>query len=279
MNTATLSPDLFPVPSPLTQLGRALAADALRLRRTAALWLALGSGAFPVALSFLIYFFKGQFLLKPGQNPWPAYLINSWQTATGLLLPLFVVLLAALLLNVENKATAWKHVYAQPVGRAAVLGSKLLLLLGLNALAQLVYALLLLGSGWLLGLLRPGLHFLDFGAPLAVVAGLLGHTFVASLGLLAIQLVASLWWRSFTAPVALGMGATITALTLMRWEYIDWVPYAAPLLTLKSLRSGPSGLHLAANLAPAEWLALGWFALTVLLGYVLLGRRHERSSG
>ncbi|WP_400192313.1 ABC transporter permease [Hymenobacter sp. B81] len=263
-------------PSALQQLGRALSADTLKLKNTAALWLSLVSGALPVALSFLIYFFKGHQLLKPGQNPWPDYVLHSWRTATGLLLPLFVVLLTSLLLHVENKAAAWKHLYAQPLGRGTLLGSKLLLLLGLNLLAQVSYALLLLASGLLLGVLRPGLLFADFALPLLPAATLLAHTYLATLGLLGIQYVASLWWRSFVLPVALGMGAVVATLTLMRWEHIAWIPYAAPLLSLRDVATSGSRLQVPAALGEAHWLALGWFALALLVGFGLLRRRAEQ---
>ncbi|GAA4377635.1 ABC transporter permease [Hymenobacter koreensis] len=266
---------LAPVASPLVQLRRAVASDALKLKRTAALRLTLASGALPVLLSFLIYYFKGHLLLKPGQDPWSAYILGSWQSAAGLLLPLFVVLLTSLLLNVENKASGWKHLHAQPVGRGAVFGSKLLLLLGLNLLAQLVYVALLLTSGWALGLLRPELHFHDHSIPFQGIGTLFYHTFIATLGLLAIQYVASLLWKSFVAPVALGMGATITALVLMRWEHIDWIPYAAPLLSLGSAKKAQVTLQVAGTLSNAEWISLGWFAVVLLVGYTLLRWRQE----
>lgn len=260
-------------PAFLTQLSRSLAADVLKLRRTPALWLTLGAGALPVALAWLIYFFKGDQLLKPGQNPWSPYLMQSWHTATGLLLPLFVVLLSALVLHTENKALGWKHLYAQPLSRLAVFGSKLLVLLGLNLLALLSYAALLLASGWLLGAVRPALHFADFDAPLGSIPPLLVHTYAATLGILALQYVAALWWRSFAAPVAVGMGCTITALTLLRWEYVQWVPYAAPLLS----GGKPAGPELTVPwaLPEASLIALGWFGVVLLAGYALLRFRHE----
>jgi hypothetical protein len=275
MNTPLVLPA---VPSAPTQLRRALAADLLKLRHSAVLWLTLLSSVFPVALSFLIYFFKGHYLLKAGQNPWPAYVHHCWQTASGLLLPLFVVLLTSLLLHLENKASAWKHLYAQPVGYGALFASKLLLLLGLNALAQLIYTGLLAGSGLLLGQLRPELLFGQHALPLGAMVVLLGHTYVATLGILAIQYVVSLWWRSFVVPVALGLGATIAALTLMRWEYVNWVPYAEPLLSLNTIKwSASLTANLSVDTSPglAEWISLGWFVVVLAVGYGLLRFRRE----
>ncbi|UYZ58843.1 ABC transporter permease [Hymenobacter latericus] len=270
-----LSPSVA-APSFAQQLARSLSADALKLRRTAALWLALGSGALPVLLSFCIYYFKGHEILKPGQPPWASYVMQNWQTATGLLLPLFVVLLTSLVLHIENKANAWKHLYAQPASRLALFASKLLLLLGLNLLAQVLYAGLLLLSGYLLGVLRPELHFQDFAAPATKVGLLLLHTYLATLGILALQYLAAQWWRSFVAPVAIGMGCVVAAMALLRWEHIEWVPYASPLLSLGNLRAPQHDLLQPLKLPFNELTSLGCFAGTLLIGYVALGFRHER---
>ncbi|MBC8083466.1 MAG: ABC transporter permease, partial [Hymenobacter sp.] len=174
------SPALPAAPPALTQLGRALAADYTKLRRTAVLWLALGGGALPVLLNFLIFYFKGSLIVKPGTNPWPLYVGMSWQTASVLLLPLFVVLLSGLVVNIENRAGGWKHLLAQPVGRGAVFGSKLLALLALNAVAQLVYVLLLLAAGVVLGWVRPELGFGQGQLALPPVLRMLGHTYLAT---------------------------------------------------------------------------------------------------
>lgn len=265
----------FTAPAWPVQLRRSLSADVLKLKNTAALWLSLLCGALPVLLTFLIYFFKGHLMLKPGQDPWGAYVQNAWQVPVALLLPMFIVLLAGLLLNVENKAAGWKHLYALPVSRLAVFGSKLLLLLGLNLLAQLTFAGLLLLSGWLLGWLRPELHFQDHTAPVLAVARLLLHTHVATLGILGLQYMAALWWRSFVPPLALGIACLITALTITRWEHIEWVPYAAPLLSMQHLQLKQNVLSVAAPLAKSELVSLGWLAAATLLGYPLLRRRHQ----
>ncbi|OON70467.1 ABC transporter permease [Hymenobacter sp. CRA2] len=274
MNTALLAP----TPGPLTQLRRSLAADTLKLKHTAALWLALGSGALPVVLYLLIFYFKGQYLVKAGQNPWPSYISHSWQTTAGLLLPLFVVLLCSLVLHVETKASAWKHLDAQPVGHLATYVSKLLVLLGLNLLAQVVFVVLLLASGALLGLLRPGLLFSDYAPPVAAMLTLLGHTYLATLGILALQFVAALWWRNFVTPVAIGMGCTVVGLALLRWEYIDWVPYAEPLLaTSKAMVKGKANtLTVAQVFNQTEQLAVGWWVVVLTVAYPLLRWRQQR---
>ncbi|MBX0291284.1 ABC transporter permease [Hymenobacter sp. HSC-4F20] len=262
-------------PAPLTQLRRTLAADALKLRRTAALRLTLFSGALPVLLTFMIFFFKGYIILKAGGTPWPRFISTAWQTAGTLLLPLFVVLLTSLVVNIETKATAWKHLYAQPVGRGAVFCSKLLLLLTLNAAALLLFVGLLLGAGGLLGLLKPTLGFQTYAVPFEAVGWMLLRTYVATLGLLAVQYIVSLYWRSFVVPVGVGMGAVVATIALLSWEHVDKIPYAAPLGTAMSMRAAKGGvLEVAHELASHEWYSLAWCGGVLVVGYLLLYRRN-----
>ncbi|GAB3233694.1 hypothetical protein GCM10027346_21950 [Hymenobacter seoulensis] len=262
-------------PSPFTQLSRSLSADTLKLRRTAALRLALLSGAFPVLITFLIFFFKGHVILKAGGDPWPQFISMAWQTAGTLLLPLFVVLLTSLVVNIETKATAWKHLYAQPVGRGAVFGSKLLLILALNAVSLVLFVALLFGAGGLLILLRPKLGFQSYSLPMEAVSWMLVRTFVATLGLLAVQYIVSLYWRSFVVPVGVGMGAVVATIALLSWEHVDKIPYSSPLATTMAMKAAKlGGLEVAHELAKHEWYSLAWFGGVLLLGYVLLYRRN-----
>ncbi|QJX46204.1 ABC transporter permease subunit [Hymenobacter taeanensis] len=262
-------------PSPLQQLQRTLSGDMLKLRRTAALRLSLFSGVLPVLLTFCILYFKGQYIIKGGVNPWPQFVSMAWQTAGTLLLPLFVVLLTSLIVNIETKSSAWKHLFALPVGRGAVFFSKLLVLLGLNALALLLFVAALLGAGFLLGLVKPGLGFQTHQAPLQTVLWMYGHTYVATLGLLAVQYIVSLYWRSFVVPVGVGMGAVVVTIALLRWEHVDKIPYSAPLGTTMQMKmSKLSGLEVAHTLFRHEWYSLAWFAGALLIGYVLLQLRR-----
>ncbi len=278
MNSSITDPVLELALSPaargmFTQLRRAMSADYAKLRRTAALWLALGGGALPVLLNFLIFYFKGSLLTKPGQNPWLTYVGMSWQTASVLLLPMFVVLLSGLVVNIENRAAGWKHLLAQPVGRGAVFGSKLLMLLQLNAVAQVLYVVLLLASGVVLGWVRPELGFQQNSIALQPVLWMLGHTYLATLGFLGIQYAAALVFQGFVGPLTLGIGGIVSALTLLRWEHIAVVPYAAPTLVLNAM-GGKEVLTVNPAISTAEWYSLAWFAGALVVGYLVLHRRN-----
>jgi hypothetical protein len=229
----------------------------------------------PVLLTFCIFYFKGQYIIKGGVDPWPQFVSMAWQTAGTLLLPLFVVLLTSLIVNVETKSAAWKHLYALPVGRGAVFTSKLMVLLSLNMVALVLFVLLLLGAGTLLGLVKPGLGFQTHQPPLQTVLWMLAHTFVATLGLLAVQYIVSLYWRSFVVPVGVGMGAVVATIALLKWEHVDKIPYSAPIGTTMLMKMDKThGLQVAHELAKHEWYSLAWFAGALLIGYVLLHLRR-----
>lgn len=262
----------LPAPSFGRQLARCHAADYLKLRRTPALWLAAGSGALPVLLEFCIFYFRGHDILGPHALPWLQYLNASWEVAAALLLPLFVVLLASLLVSVEHRATAWKHLYTLPVSRAAVYTSKFLVLVQLLALAHVAYAGLLILSALTLGLLRPELGFQHYAVPLGPVVILTARTFVASVGMLGCQYVLSMQSRSFVLPVGVGLGCLIATLPLLRWEHIAWLPFAGPILTLHDLRFAGTDLLITARLAPHEIGSLLWGAGAFLAGLLL---RHR----
>lgn len=262
------------VAGPLTQLRRTLSVDALKLRRTPALWLTLAGGALPVVLNFSIFYFKGQYLIHPGQNSWAEYVGRSWSTA-AVLLPLFVVLLTSLVVSVEDRAGGWKHLFALPVSRLAVWLSKLLVLLALNLLAHLLFVGLLLAAGYCLQVLRPVLHFAQSAPPFRVIATLLARTYLSTLGILGVQYVLSKWQQGFVLPVAVGMAGWVAGLTLLRWEHVGWVPYAGPYLTLSASGHAPGQpWAVATALAPHEWFGLVWFGAAAVLGYLGLRWRN-----
>ena len=264
-------------PSPalvlLRQLRGALTADLLKLKGTAALQLVVGLATLPVLVIFLVFYFRGAPLLEVGQSPWVPYLHNAWRTEATLLLPLFIVLLTSLVVQVEHRASAWKHLHTQPVTRGVLFCSKLLVLLALSLVAQVLHAALLLLTGWLLLIAQPALGFQHYAFPLAAVATAVLRIYVGTAGILAVQYVASLYWRSFVGPMVIGLAGTILALTVLRLVHADLLPYGAPLLTFHTFGADGPALVVPAALAPHEWLSLGWVVLMLGLGPLWLRRR------
>lgn len=275
MSSAALSSTRGAGPRPAPALLRCLQADALKLRHTAALRLLAAAAGLPVLLVFLAFCFYGTMLVKPGRAAWPTFLLSAWHTWAGLVLPLVLLLLATLVVQIEHRATAWKHLYALPVGRGTLLLSKLLLLVGLSLGLQVLYTLLLLLAGLALSWVRPGLGLAPAALPVAALATLLGRTYVATLGLLAVQYVLSVARRSFVVPLALGLAGLILALVLTSLSKAGWLPYADALLTLNTVRATATGLAVAPALASHEWSSLGWALVAGIGGLAWLRRYHS----
>ncbi|RTQ45899.1 hypothetical protein EJV47_24020 [Hymenobacter gummosus] len=262
-----------PSPAWWQLLGGTLAAERIKLRRTAALRLVVGFAAAPVLIIFAVFYFRGATLLTPGQSPWVPYLHNAWRTEVTLLLPLFAVLLTSLVVQVEHRAGTWKHLLAQPVPRRTLFVGKLLTVLGLSLLAQTLHAALLLLTGWLLTVLRPELGFQHYATPLAPLAAAVLRIYAGTVGIVAVQYVVSLAWRSFVVPIALGLVGTVLALTVLRIAHADLLPYGAPLLTWHSFEADGPALRVPTALARHEWLSLIWLLLVLLAGPAWVRRR------
>lgn len=197
---------------------RSIQAQALKLRRTHVIWLAVGAPlACCVLFALLVVAFNpdGEWLTNT------AVAINFWGI---LLLPLYVTLLTALINGVDHRAHALKHLYTLPtprwatyvanLGSAAVLVacSSLLLAVGLLVDIQLLHVAGY-GSGELSSL------------PVAPVFEWSGKAFCGILFALAIQHGLSYQWDSFTWPVGVGIGATIFATQVSQSSYWAALPW------------------------------------------------------
>ena len=95
-------------------------------------------------LSFPFFFFLNHiydwddYLPKPGENPWDDYIRKGFNGNHFTFLPLLIVLLVALLLNIEHKSNTWKHIFVLPVSKTKIFLSKYLLLISLIILFYLL---------------------------------------------------------------------------------------------------------------------------------------------
>lgn len=230
-------------------------AQALKLRRTHVLWLAVGAPlACCVIFALLVLAFNpdGEWLTNT------AVAINFWGI---LLLPLYVTLLTALINGVDHQARALKHLYALPLPRWATYAANL----G-SAAVLVAFSSLLLAGGLLLDI-----HLLNaagYGSgealslPVEAVFEWSAKAFGGILFALVIQHGLSFQWDSFTWPVGIGIGATIFATQVSQsayWAALPWgysvVATSASDLVVRdwALWAGVAGATVAA-------LALGWLA-------------------
>ncbi|HKX00355.1 MAG TPA: ABC transporter permease [Bryobacteraceae bacterium] len=191
----------------MNDLWRVVSAEGLKLKRTLALRLALGSPMMVVLLVFGIYLQRGGTMGGPDPLRGFAQLILTiW---TIIVFPLYAALAAALLAAIEHQGENWKHLLALPVPRAVFFCAKWIAGIGLLTLSSLVLAAGVLLTAEILRLTTPVWR----PSPLPVLMifrGALLSCCAAGL-LFSIQMWISLRWRSFLP----GMVVAVMALAMM----------------------------------------------------------------
>lgn len=125
-------------------LGRALAAETRKLRRTLALAMVVIAPVSVVTIQMLLIW--GAPRLPPGGYQWPAFMASTLELWRLLMLPLYVALETYLLASLEHGTGGWKHLFALPAPRWSIYAAKLLV-----AVALLLGSTLVLGFGTILG--------------------------------------------------------------------------------------------------------------------------------
>lgn len=204
----------------MTAFASALGAEVLKVRRTRALWLALGA-PLTVVLLYLL-------LLTTGAPASDADWTTSAQGMIGfwalLMLPLYVALETAFINAIDHDAHGWKHLFALPAPRWTVHGAKLIVALAMVGVSSVIVVAGLLG-------LIVGLKSFGFGAsgspvPWSVVINGGLYSYGGSLGIVAIHHGLSLRLRGFEWPIGLGIAATFFGQQVSRsadyWFVFPW---------------------------------------------------------
>lgn len=241
-----------------------------KCRRSAAYWITLVGGLFiPLILMIAYISFPNDFKKDLETDPWSFSINANWQIASAIFFPLFVVIIASLVVQIEYRNNTWKQVYASPRSFADIFFSKfaIIQLLILGSLI-LFNASILLGSS-IATVFRPQLPFFDFPVPWSKLLHFTARQYIAILGMSAIQYWLSLRIRNYIAPLGIGLALVITGLMIMEWQKVIYYPYAYTAVTFFRARQSN-------GLATHEVYSLVWFAVVLLLAFLDISRRRER---
>ena len=250
-----------------------LSSEWLKRRRSLTWPLIAGSACFIPAIIFLSRFRHVETLPALYRAPrfWEQLWRQSWEAMALMILPLAIMLLASLLAQVEYRNNAWKQVHATPQPLAAIFTAKLVVLLVLVALLILCFNVAIYAAGAL-----PAILFDGVSLPGALRAGYFldrnVRFFLDVLPIVALQFVMAILFRSFLAPLGIGMGLWIFSVGTMSWRYSWTIPYSAASLDYLSVeyqRTVPLP-------ASPSAIALAWFVVFTVVGYVLYSRKRER---
>jgi hypothetical protein len=247
-------------------LVRAFWAEALKLRRTLAFWLAIIVPAAILLLYFILYSRPSGADLLSGRDSWLWMAQNSLILWSMIMLPLFIALEAALLAGIEHRSESWKHLFALPVPRSSIYIAKLLiatLLMGVSMLSLFGW-IFLTGKG--IRLTNPDIGF-DKPFPLIPIGSLVLAVYFASWFMISIYIWITARWQSFVIPIAIGIVSVFLTLIISQTSIWWLFPWALPgnvenlLFTwFADQTNSPLSIEIA-------WRAIG----LSLAGYVVVG--------
>ncbi len=163
----------------------------------------------------------------------------SWNeavsNATGLwaffMMPMTITALSILLAQVEHGPRAWDHILALPIPRWRLFAAKavvMMLLVGLMSLLLLAETRLV---GVLVGKIAPAKAYAG-AFPWRPTLEVLGSMWGASWFMGMLQLWTAIRFRSFVAPMALGLSGTFVAVAASGAKEAIFVPWAMPVAIL-----------------------------------------------
>ena len=209
----------------MAAMGRALAAEGLKLRRTLALALVVIAPVSVVVLQTLMLWQRVMNLASEGMA-WANFFQSTLGLWTLLMLPLYVTLETSLLASLEHANGGWKHLFALPVPRWSVYAAKLVV-----AVALLLGSMLVLGVGMILGGLALGAAVPEIGLtgapPWRDALGPVLRIFLIAWLMVAIHTWIALRWNNVVVALGSGMVAAVAGVLIgqsARWG--PWFPWS-----------------------------------------------------
>ncbi len=241
-----------------------------KCRRSAAFWITLaGTALIPIILTIAYIVEPEEFIGDLGQNPWINHIKNMWQIAAAFFFPMFVVIVASLIVQIEYRNNTWKQVYASPRSYADIFFSKFVIIQLMILAAIFMFVLYVLASASIANIFRPKYTFLSSPVPWVDLLKFTGKQYIAILGMSAIQYWLSLRIRNYIAPLGVGLALIIAGIIILGWEKVIYYPYAYTAVTFfKNKQSNGLNIH--------EVYSLVWLGVVLLLAFLDTSRSKER---
>ncbi len=218
----------------MTKWSGALSAELLKLKGTGIFWLStVGTVSTNLMIAGLAWY-----LPQVTDQVSPQVLDNTeawvrfhYDGILPMLLPMYIVILCALSVLLENKNHAWQRLYALPVPKPVIYVSKLLIVLFAFSFSH--------GLFWVLMMLIPelaGIGLSGSGLSFSLTGNLMIITIISSAGILGMMFWVSYFSRGFVLPLAAGIVGFVIAQLLSDYNMnAFWFPFSHPRLAVASL--------------------------------------------
>jgi ABC-2 type transport system permease protein len=201
---------------------------------------------------------------RQAQAEWRALVVNAEGLWAYFVLPMTVTALSALIAQIEHGPKTWDHLLALPISRAKLFAAKAVAMMTLLAAMSLLLLVETWATGSLLALALPK-RAPTGGFPWSVAGTELAMMWAASWFMGLLQLWIALRFKSFVAPLTVGLAGTFVVVAAMGAPEAIVVPWVMPISVL--------GLRGIDPLLPVI-LGLGGGVVTLVLMIADLSRRE-----
>jgi hypothetical protein len=258
----------------MTALLHAVSSEWLKRRRSLTTWLILGSAAFVPSIIFLARFRRIAALPAVYDDPefWQRLWVQAWESMALMILPLAVMLLVSLITQIEDRYNGWKQVHASPQRLATIFLAKLIVILALVVELVVLFTCAIYVCGMLPAVILPSVSLPPARFPWRAFLWRDAAFLVDSLPIVALQYLLALRFRTFIAPLAIGMATWILSVGTISWSYNYLIPYSHAgldylIVEYHRPRPLPAGV---------QTIAAGCFLVFTLAGYAVYALRRDK---
>lgn len=259
-----------------------LQSEFYKSRKTLGFWSAILLPLILISLIFIgFYTHSAKLAGMPGLMLWMQFAGAVLNIMGGLLLPIFVIFISYSVNAVEHKADTWKTLFSLPIPKWSVYSAKFVYALLLVFMSLFLFALFTIGFGNLLGVLKPELKLTQVHIE-ATLFEIYFKLFLSALGILSIQFLLSLLWSDFLKPMGIGFVCFIVGVisVSVNWDYAYMIPYAHPLLALKSMIPHTKGFDpnkIVIDVFTQDvFVSLAVFAVVFVAGFFIVQKKSVK---
>jgi lantibiotic transport system permease protein len=204
-------------------------AELLKSKRTASVWLAVIGALFVPLVNFISLMARPDYFVKKlSTNTWETWINENWTIAGIFILPMFVILAASLLVQIEYRNNAWKQVYASPRSYADIFFSKLAVIHFFVLFCFLLFNVFVVMSAYMAIVFNSGYRSFLQPLPWYLLFTFFAKAYFSVLAITVIQYWLSLRFRNFIVPMGIGLALLVAGLVVHEWEKIYYYPYMYP---------------------------------------------------
>ncbi len=212
----------------IVTLMHAVSSEWLKRRRSLTTWLVLGSAGFVPAIILLARFRRPAALpaLYAAPDFWDVLWKQAWEAMAVMILPFAAMLIVSLIAQIEDRNNAWKQVHAAPVPLSVIFVAKLIVIVALAGIMLVLHTVALYASALVPAIVLPAVSAPS--QPFAFLTFMRRNLdfLIDALPIVAIQYALALRFRTFVAPLAIGMAFWILSIGTFSWTYNYLIPYS-----------------------------------------------------